>query len=84
MKLLTTFKGINGLNLYILPIACTIFLDMFEIWCFQLQLEFMKIPRYLINSFFIYCFVINFDSNVLFHWLIIRVEYYVVDFINIK
>ena len=34
-----------------LPIAREIFLDMFEIWCFQQKVESMKTPRCLINSF---------------------------------
>ena len=49
-----------------MPIARKIFLDTFEIWCFQLKVESMKTPRYLINYFSFIALVINFDSDVLF------------------
>ena len=33
------FKGKKGLNLYRIPIAREIFLDMLEIWSFQFKVE---------------------------------------------
>ena len=57
---------------------------MLEIWSFLIKDESTKTPKYLMDSFSLDCFRIDFKSHMLLQWLIIRVKNYKISFGDIK
>ena len=65
--------------------ALEIFLFMLEIWSFQLKDESIKTPKYLMDSFSLIAFFIDFKGNTLFLWHIIWMKNYkIISFVDVE